>query len=60
MNPNQNIKSQYKKYKLRRVSFLNKVARLHNVSKSHVCNVIAGRKNNPGILKTVKSLISQN
>ncbi len=51
-----NIKSDYKRFK-RGSSLLAKVARQHNVSKAHVCNVIAGRKKNEEILRSVKRLI---
>lgn len=58
MNSKESIKSEYNKYK-RRSSLLSKVAKEHGVTKSYVCNVIAGRKKSDKILKSVKKLISK-
>jgi len=56
MNQKTNLKAEYRKFK-KRNSFLSKIAKKHNLSKSHVCNIIAGRRSNPKVLADIKKSI---
>lgn len=53
----ENIKSEFQS--MRKRSSLKNIADKHGVSLSHVSNVLAGRRHNDKIMKSLKSLISK-